>query len=232
MVTKQKSQEVNKNTSAADRLEIQYFTDPLCCWSWAFESAWQRLQEDYSCNITYRMGGLLSDWKNYHDHINAVSKPLQMGPVWMQARQVSGTIINDRIWFTDPPASSYPACVAIKAAGRQSAEVEKQYLFLLREAVMVKEKNIARKPVLLQIAKVLSDKVPGLLDYDQFERDLSDPHVINAFKADLQEVSYRNINRFPTLLVRSARQKGALIITGNRPYEAITMLLDKFISGS
>lgn len=232
MVTKQRSQEVNKQASAADRLEIQYFTDPLCCWSWAFESAWQMLQEDYSCNITYRMGGLLSDWKNYHDHVNAVSKPLQMGPIWMQARQVSGVTINDRIWFTDPPASSYPACVAVKAAARQSAEAERQYLFHLREAVMVKEINIARKPVLLKIAAELSGKMPGLLDYDQFERDLSSPQVINAFKADLQEVSYRNINRFPTLLVRSSQQKGVLIITGNRPYEAISMLLDKFISGS
>ena len=25
-------------------LSIEYYTDPLCCWSWAFEPQWRRLR--------------------------------------------------------------------------------------------------------------------------------------------------------------------------------------------
>lgn len=231
MVQKQKSQKVNNNTSAAGRLQIQYFTDPLCCWSWAFEEAWQQVQQNYACDVTYYMGGLLANWETYHDQVNAVTRPLQMGPVWMQVRQMANVTINDRIWFSDPPASSYPACVAVKAAARQSPEAEQQYLFMLREAVMVKEANIARKSVLLETARSLSQKNPQLFRYDQFESDLTSADTISAFKADLRETSYRNITRFPTLIIKADHRKGALAITGNRPYHAVAATIDSFING-
>src|SRR5690242_21305745 len=36
-----------KQNNEADLLEVIYYTDPLCCWSWAFEPQWRRfLYED------------------------------------------------------------------------------------------------------------------------------------------------------------------------------------------
>lgn len=170
------------------------------------------------------MGGLLANWNSYQDTLNAVTRPIQMGPIWMQARQLSGATFNDRIWFTDPPASSYPACVAVKCAARQSPEAEDAYLYALREAVMTQQKNIARKDILLETAAALP---ADILNYERFTQELTAPTVIDAFKADLHEVSYRNINRFPTLVISSAYNKKALVVTGNRPYEAIAPLLEQ-----
>ncbi|GAA0548382.1 DsbA family protein [Chitinophaga japonensis] len=208
------------------QLEVVYYTDPLCCWSWAFEPAWQQLLREYEGRISWRycMGGLLADWKAYHDTMNAVSKPLQMGPLWMQARQVSGQPLNDRIWFLDPPASSYPACLAVKCAGLQSARAEHLYLYYARNAVMAAGRNIAKKAVLLEAAADLETAHPGTLDLQRFEADLQQDAALALFRQDLQEVSYRNITRFPTLVIHSAGKK-SVMMTGYRPYEALAQLL-------
>ncbi|HEY0609155.1 MAG TPA: DsbA family protein [Chitinophaga sp.] len=217
-------QKVNKKQPAqqqAGQLEVVYYTDPLCCWSWAFEPAWQQLLREYQGKIVWRycMGGLLSDWHAYHDTMNAVSKPVQMGPLWMQASQVSGQPMEDRIWLLDPPASSYPACMAVKCAGLQSAQAAHLYLYAVRSAVMKEGKNIAKKSVLLDTAAALADNHPGVLNLRQFETDLGSEQAMNLLKQDLQEVSYRNINRLPTLAVRQGDRR--VVITGYRPYEAL-----------
>jgi predicted DsbA family dithiol-disulfide isomerase len=210
-------------------LNIVYYTDPLCCWSWTFEPVIAQLKKEFAdiLNIRYCMSGMLADWKNYHDALNAVSRPVQMGPVWLQAKQMAGIYLNDRIWFTDPPASSYPACAAVKCAALQSAVAEELYLYKVREAVMTKEKNIAKREVLLALAQDLATEYPDVFDAVLFEQQLNDERVVTAFKSDLQETQYRNITRFPTLLISSADKKKSVLLTGNRPYEAVKACIEQ-----
>ena len=214
-----------------DRLDITYFTDPLCCWSWVFEPVWQQLRDTLAPILTYRycMGGMISSWDEYHDIVNAVTRPIQMGPVWLHAKYTSGTYINDRLWFTDPPASSYPACVAVKSAGMQSAPAEERYLYKLREAALVNGKNIARKEVLLEVARELQYELPASFDYNLFLKQLTTQEVSNQFKADLEQVRLCGISRFPSLLIRIEGEKQSVILTGNRPYEAIMATIENLV---
>ena len=46
-----------------------------------------------------------------------------------------------------------------------------------------------------------------------------------AFRKDLQETRYRGINRFPSLLIRSAGK--AKLITGYQPFEVVTQILNE-----
>lgn len=222
---KQKVSKKQPSQQQTDQLEVIYYTDPLCCWSWAFEPAWQQLLKDHQDRISWRycMGGLLAGWQEYHDSMNAVSKPVQMGPLWMQARQVSGQPMDDRIWILDPPASSYPACLAVKCAGMQSAQAEHLYLHALRSAVMKDGKNIARKTVLLETASGLAREHPDILDFQRFGADLGSDPAVELLKQDLQEVNYRNITRFPTLTVKQGDRR--VVITGYRPYEALQQVI-------
>lgn len=214
-----------------DRLNITYFTDPLCCWSWVFEPAWKQLRETLAPVLDYQycMGGMLSSWNEYHDTINAVTRPIQMGPVWLHAKYVSGTYINDRLWFTDPPASSYPACVAVKSAGMQSAVAEEGYLYKLREAALVKGKNIARKEVLLEVARELQQELKTAFDYDLFLKQLTSTEASDQFKSDLEQVRLYGISRFPSLLIRLKGKKQSVILTGNRPYNAIMETIETLV---
>ncbi len=80
------------------RLELEYYTDPLCAWSWGFEPQWRRLRYEFAAQLRwrYRMGGMLSDWQRYNDPLNDISRPVQMGPLWHQIAEVSGMPLDDR----------------------------------------------------------------------------------------------------------------------------------------
>ena len=206
----------------ADQLEIIYYTDPLCCWSWAIEPQLRRMLYEFSGKILLRscMGGLLPTWKNYHDEVNSVTRPAQMGPVWMHAQQLSGMPMNTLLWMQDPPASSYPACIAVKSASLQSTAAGERYLRLLREALMLHGKNIAKENVLIEIANDLSEQPQYNFDIIRFKADLKNDNGLEAFRKDLQEVQYHGIQRFPTLVFKSVSQPG-IILTGYRPYSAV-----------
>ncbi len=206
----------------ADQLDIIYYTDPLCCWSWGMEPQLRKLQFTYSGQVNWRycMGGLLSGWKNYHDDVNSVSRPIQMGPVWMHAQQVSGMPMDSVIWMRDPPASSYLACIAVKCAELQSKKCGQKYLRLLRETIMLEGKNIAKEDVLVETANKLSELPQYDFQLEKFKSDLNNDNGLEAFRKDLQEVQYKNINRFPTMIIKGSSHKG-IIVTGYRPYSIL-----------
>jgi len=95
-----------------------------------------------------------------------------------------------------------------------------------REAIMLNGKNIARQNVLFEIAEQLADELN--FDVQQFKEDYTTGAGIEAFKKDLQQVQYKNINRFPTLTV-SNNNKSGIIITGYRSYNSLIDALKNFI---
>ncbi|MGN6213743.1 DsbA family oxidoreductase [Parafilimonas sp.] len=205
---------------------IIYYTDPLCCWSWAFEKEWQKLRSVFEHAITwqYCMGGLLPAWNNYYDAENSISKPIQMGPMWMHAAQLTGVVIRHDLWANDPPASSYPSCIAVKCAALQSPAAEERYLTLLREACMIDGRNITKPDVLLEVAHTMEDDKGFDFDIKKFKQHLLGNEGMEAFKKDLQQVKYRGINRFPTLLINN-NAGNAKLITGYQTFETIAQVL-------
>ena len=210
-------------TPRSATIEVEYWTDPLCCWSWAFEAQWRRLRYEMGDALAwrYRMGGMLPDWSSYADPLNSVNGPLQMGPLWSQVRHVSGMPIDDKIWVEDPPASSYLPCVAVKAAEQQSGRAGDLYLGRLREAVMYHRRNIARREVLIAVAQELAADRLGAFDGEAFACALDSPHALQAFRDDLTHARYRNIGRFPTITLRRTGAASGIILVGYRPYSAL-----------
>jgi hypothetical protein len=122
--------------------------------------------------------------------------------------------LDETIWIEDAPGSSYPAGIAFKAAELQGAEAAEAYLRGLREAAMVERRNIARRETLRDVAARAG------LDIARFEADLQSPAAVDAFREDLRDVSYRQIGRFPTLILRVPGGRASIII-GHRPYDAL-----------
>ncbi len=186
------------------------------------EAPLRRLMFEYDGQIRWRycQGGLLPAWTNYNDAINSVTRPLQMGPLWMHAQEVSGMPVDATIWKTDPPASSYPSCIAVKCAALQSAEAGERYLRMVREAVMMEAKNISQQQVLIDIATAFATKNICQFDIEKFKADLINGNGREAFRKDLQEKQLSNIDRFPTLVIKSSSHHG-IIVTGYRPYDIL-----------
>jgi len=213
---------------------VEYFTDPLCSWSWAFEAQWRRLRYECAGRLSwrYRMGGLIADWQSYNDPFNDIRNPAQMGPQWLQVHEMSGMPLDERIWQSDPPASSYPACIAVKAAERQGQATVEVYLRRLREAAMMERRNIAHRDILLAVAEQTAcDSAEGTaLDLDRFSTDLYAPETVEAFRQDLRDAAYYGIGRFPTLIFRQLDGRG-IVLVGYRPYEVLCDALEHLAPG-
>lgn len=207
----------------SQHFDIEYYTDPLCCWSWGMEPQMRKLRYLLRNRISYRyiMGGMLRDWKHFNDPMNSIEHPSQTGPLWMEAKHTTGQPMDESIWIDDPVDTSYLACIAVKAAGMKSPGAGEAFLRELREAVMMQKKNIGRKDVILDIARTLHDR--GILDYEDFREDFSSDEAADLFREDLNLVKVKNISRFPTLLISYGGR--TVQITGYRPFP---VLLDAF----
>lgn len=202
---------------------VEYYTDPLCCWSWAMEPQMRKLRYLLKdrLRIKYIMGGLLRDWEHFSDNMNNINRPSQLGPLWMEAKQRSGQPIDENIWFFNPVDTSYPACMAVKAAEKQSKVAGEAMLRKLREAVMMHKKNIGETDILMETALDLEQK--GILNKDRFEKCLFSEEASRLFQKDLDLVKIKSIGRFPTLLISFGEK--TIQITGYRPFP---VLLDAF----
>ncbi len=212
-------------------VEITYYTDPLCSWSWAFEPVYRRLRYEFGDRIRWRnrMGGMISEWSSYSDPLNDVGGPSHMGPQWLEVSRTSGMPIDPYVWHDDPPGSSYPACVAVKAAEFQGTDFGDRYLRRVREAVMLQRRNIARREVLLGVAEELAASAdPSVangnsFDVGKFTSDLGG-QAIEAFRGDVHATRFHGFGRFPTLVVTRPGQQGVVVV-GYRPYEVMREII-------
>jgi putative protein-disulfide isomerase len=194
------------------RVSVIYYTDPLCCWSWAMEPQWRKFAFQFKEYISWRycLSGLIPDWNNFVDDTNTVMRPSQLGPLWMQAHHVSGMPIDPTIWHKTPPSSSFPACIATKCAFIQGSNAGEQYLRLTREAVMTKGLDISSNDVLLMIASSVADK-NSLFSLNQFVGDYNGESGKEAFRKDWLECRGKGISRFPSFVMVNDRGESVMV---------------------
>ncbi len=149
-----------------------------------------------------------------------------MGPIWMQASELSGIPMPHRIWVDNPPASSYPACVAVKCAMLQSPALGELYFQYVQEAIMVHSQNIAQYEILKLVAERVAASAASF-DLNRFYADMENGIGLEAFRKDIQEVKYRSIQRFPALLIRRANQQ-PILITGYKPADVLIDIIGKY----
>jgi putative protein-disulfide isomerase len=119
--------------------------------------------------ITYVMGGLAREFQ----------RPLGELPHVLDAVAATGMPADPRLWLDRPPASSYPACQAVKAAAEQG--LDGPYLRVLREGLMVRGQAMDAAPALIEAAR----QVQGM-NVERFEIDLRSHAIVEAFGADLE----------------------------------------------
>ena len=184
-------------------VRARYFTDPACPVSWAAEPMLRTLIVEFGAEvpITYVMGGLAREFAPPHDaRIRE----------WLDIADASGMPLDPRLWHEAPLQSSYPACMAVKAAAEQGREAEERCLRALREGIFCFRRKLDNTEALVEEAR------RGGLDVARFRVDLGSHAIVEAFGADLE-------------LTRSVRPDGAVAlpslqlgedhwVTGAAPY--------------
>jgi putative protein-disulfide isomerase len=121
--------------------------------------------------ITYVMGGLA---REFTDLPGLVMR-------WLDDAAASGMPVDPRIWANGSPRSSYPACIAFRAAAEQGPGAAERYLRALREGFMCRRRKLDGPEALVEEARGAG------LDVQRFRIDLESNAALEAFGNDLEQ---------------------------------------------
>jgi predicted DsbA family dithiol-disulfide isomerase len=162
-------------------VHVLHVTDPACPASWGAEPERRRLLSLFGDQvaITYVMAGLARE----------IARPTDHAKAWLDAAEASAMPVDARLWLDAPPRSSYPACLAVKAAAEQG--LDGAYLRRVREAFAVERRRADNPDALVALA----GEVPGL-DLDRFRIDLQSNAIVELFAADLDRARVAEVPRW------------------------------------
>ncbi|MFH6962660.1 DsbA family protein [Flavobacterium plurextorum] len=190
-------------------VKIIYYTDPICSSCWGIEPQLRKLKLEYPeyFEIDYKMGGLLPDW-SYNS--GGISKPSDVAHHWDEASLHYQMPIDGNVWLEDPLSSSYPSCIAMKAAQIQSKEKAVLFMRILREKLYLEKKNIAKWENIAEAAKIAN------LDIEKLKNDY-DGDAKKLFQEDLNLAKTLGVRGFPTLFFAD-KNNNQLTVYGSKPY--------------
>jgi predicted DsbA family dithiol-disulfide isomerase len=171
----------------------------------------RRLEREFGdgVRIAYVMGGLARSF----------GPPERQAAEWLEAADRSGMPVDPRLWFEAPPASSYPACLAVVAAAEQGDPGP--YLRRLREGLLCGRRKLDAVEALVAEARA----VPGL-DVERFRIDLGSSAIVERFGSDLERAreaspspSAQEGGELPTIAFAGA-DGTSHAVRGFAPYEA------------
>ena len=170
-------------------VEVRYYSDPACTWSWAAEPALRRLMFEFEGELSFvwAMGGLARHFGSaYRDSEAAIgSGPdcfADLMSHWLNVAGRTGMPCDPRLWTEAPISSTFPACIAVEAAAEQGWEAASRYLRRVREGLLC-----FRRP-LDQRRALIAEAGPAGLDVAGFEAALDSGRAEAAFEAHQEEV--------------------------------------------
>jgi predicted DsbA family dithiol-disulfide isomerase len=170
-------------------VEVRYYSDPACTWSWAAEPALRRLMYEFDGELSFvwAMGGLARHFGTaYRDSEAGIgSGPdcfADLMSHWLNVAGRTGMPCDPRLWTEAPISGTFPACVAVEAASEQGWEAGYRYLRRMREGILCFRRKLDEPSTLIAEAS------PANLDLAAFEAALDSTVPMKAFEAHLAEV--------------------------------------------
>ncbi len=127
---------------------------------------------------------------------------------WLERAADGGMPLDPLLWEEGPIRSTYPACMAVKAAAEQDLAAD--YLRSLREGLLCFRRKLDTSEALVEAGAA----APGL-DVERFRIDLASHAIVEAFGA-----TSRRRARFRTSCSRRSASATSSWVLGPQPYEA------------
>ncbi|WP_339673463.1 DsbA family protein [Dasania marina] len=180
------------------KVQLYYFHDPMCSWCWGYRSTLLRLKNKLPADIAWRavLGGLAAD--SQQPMPQAMQQMLQA--TWRNIEQQLGANFNHDFWrLCQPRRSTYLACRAVLAAGRQQAAED--MVLAIQQAYYLRALNPSDDEVLIQLAGELG------LDKAQFASELHSAHIEQLLQDDIVIAGSWPIAGFPSLVLVRDEEK-------------------------
>jgi predicted DsbA family dithiol-disulfide isomerase len=169
-------------------VEVRYFSDPACTWSWAAEPALRRIifEFDGELKFSWAMGGLARRFgAAYRDSEAAIGTGpdcfADLMSHWLNVAGQTGMPCDPRLWTEAPLSGTFPACIAVEAAAEQGWEPAYRYLRRLREGILCGRRKLDER------AALVDEAGPAGLDVGAFEEALDSDRPAAAFAAHMEE---------------------------------------------
>ena len=165
-------------------VEVDYHTDPACPWSWAAEPRIRALMMEFGGDFRWRlvMGGLAREIAPGLSPRASLPPGVRASLVeeWLRVSADTGAPLDPLTWADGGIRTTYPACMAVRAASEQGTEVSFAYLRRLREGIMCERLKLDHAEALVETARQAG------LDVERFRLGLRSHAITEAFGADLE----------------------------------------------
>ena len=210
--------------AAGGKVRVTWYTDPHNVWCWGCEPMMRRLEIVYPdrVEVHLRMGGLFEDFSPVREQWARMS-----GGRWTASVEAFfDAVANQHRMPMDAPRmlgsvddfdSTWPACIAAKAAEARGRDPGRQYLRALREAWCLDGRGIHRRSVQIEVAREVG------LDTQAFSEALGDGSAERAFREDREVCEREKVTGFPTFEIRLGDVKAR--IDGWQPWEVFEDVL-------
>lgn len=213
-----------EETKSKATIEIVHYADPWCWYCWGLEPVLERLREVYGDNleITYRMGGMFDGIKEWMNHYGIEDDKSLIE--WIEENdKLMGNPFNVEYLLQSGVASSWQACLAVKAAELQGREPAERLYRKLLEAIEIRAQNGSSKEVIEKLAKESG------LDSKELIAHLADEGTLAMFKQDRSRMEADRGN-FYSLLITN-RKTGRKQIVSGYTSENYENAIDEFTDG-
>ena len=180
---------------------VRYITDPACEASWSVEPALRTLSMEFAADIdfTYVMAGLHRELEEA-DHRDRMVE-------WLRAAAETAMPIDPLLWVEGPLKSTYPVCMAVKAATEQGGA--ERFLRSAREGLLCFRRKLDTTEALVEEARRAG------LDVERFRVDLGSHAIVELLGTDLEEA-----RAVPGLELPALRFGDGPWLLGPQPYAA------------
>ena len=173
---------------------LYYVLDPMCSWCWGFRSVFDVLLKKLpdEVDVQYVMGGLAPD----SDQAMPSETAEYIQQQWRRVTAKTGAEFNWDFWSEcQPRRSTYPACRAVIAAGKQGKENIPDMIYAIQKAYYLQARNPSDLQTLISLAKTMG------LDSEQFENDIISSEVERLLQNDFETRRRLGVNSFPTVIL-------------------------------
>lgn len=216
---------------AMEKIILTTFTDPMMGLSYEQEPVYEKLAAHFGDRLVfhYVMSGLVRDVSDFmlpeekalpaEEGIRLYNQ--RLAQIYKVEEAIGGLPINmDGFHLFDADhRSSYPLCMAYKAAELCCPEKALAFLLKLRRATIVETRQTTRPDELIAVA------ADAGLDPEQFRMCFEDGRAAEAFQKDLELTRSLGIRQLPTVLIEG-REK-SLLVSGMASYDTFISLIDK-----
>ena len=156
----------------SNRLYAQWFTDPMCSWSYIANRSIQQFRKHFTEHLIFRerLFVLYRDLNEFLKQRN-ITRPEEFVPKLELASRNSGVSVEVKAWKkNDVPVSSETCCLWVSSALRLDSEKGSLFLWEMRKAIYEEGQNIGSTEIIEQISQKVglnyADLMKGFMEIE------------------------------------------------------------------